>query len=166
MATKISTNMKKPVLRVGKKFSLSGWMIFDGLALIIIVGVLAARFAGASVDSTFNRTPNQMTGGSIGRSVANGEYRHVKATNGIHAETSVAVLPADVAASRQICAQFRVNSANTFVDIQLNGHFANKFVVSPGDVTLCTNVDNENRGGSVYAGTSGDANVYSIYGIR
>lgn len=165
MANKISTNLKKPVLKVGKKFTLSGWMIFDGLALIIIVGVLAARFAGASVDSTFMRTPQQMASGTLQRSVANGEYRRITAKD-VHAETSAAVVAQDVAASRQVCAQFRVNSANTFVDIQLNGHFANKFVAAPGEVTLCMDVNNDNLGGTVYAGTSGDANVYSIYGIR
>lgn len=165
MATKISTNLKKPVLKVGKKFTLSGWMIFDGIALIIIVGVLAARFAGASVDSTFMRTPQQMTSGTLQRSVASGEYRHIVAKD-IHAETSATVVASDVAASRQVCVKFRVNSANTFVDVQLNGHFANKFMVDPGDVTLCADVNNENQGGSIYAGTSGDANVYSIYGIR
>jgi hypothetical protein len=157
--------MKKPVLKVGKKFSLSGWMIFDGLALIIIVGVLAARFAGASVDSTFMRTPSQMEGGTLSRSVAQGVYRHIVAQD-VHAEASAQVSAEEVAASRQICAQMHVNSADTFVDIQINGHYANKFAVKSGDVLVCADVNNENKGGAVYAGTSGDANVLAIYGVR
>jgi hypothetical protein len=165
MASKISTNMKKPVLKVGKKFSLSGWMVFDGLALIIIVGVLAARFAGASVDSTFTRTPSEMNGGTLSRSVAHGVYRHIVA-EGVHAEASTQVSAEEVAASRQICAQMRVNSADTFVDIQINGHYANKFMTSAGDVVVCADVNNESKGGMVYAGTSGDANVSAIYGVR
>lgn len=165
MASKVSTNLKKPVLKVGKKFTLSGWMVFDGLALIIIVGVLAVRFAGASVDSTFNRTPSQMSGGTLSRSVASGVYRHIVAKD-VHAEASAPVTAAEVAASKQICAQMRVNSANTFVDIQLNGHFANEFAQNAGDVTVCVDVNNDTKGGVVYAGTSGDANVSAIYGIR
>lgn len=165
MANKISTNLKKPVLKVGKKFTLSGWMVFDGLALIIIVGVLAVRFAGASVDSTFTRTPSQMSGGELSRSVAHGVYRHIVA-NDVHAEATAQVTAAEVAASRQICAQMHVNSADTFVDIQINGHYANKFVVTAGDVLVCADVNNENKGGVVYAGTSGDANVSTIYGTK
>lgn len=165
MVNRISTNLSKPVLKVGKKFTLSGWMVFDGLALIIIVGVLAARFAGASVDSTFMRTPSQMSGGTVGRSIANGMYRHIVA-EGVHAEASVDISAAEAAASRQICAQMHVNSANTFVDIQVNGHYASKFMVSAGDVLVCTDVNNESRGGMVYAGTSGDASVSVIYGVR
>lgn len=165
MASKISTNLKKPALKVGKKFTLSGWMIFDGLALIIIVGVLAARFAGASVDSTFMRTPGQMNEGTLVRSAVNGVSRHVVA-GGIHGETSATVSAADIAASKQVCARVRVNSANTFIDIQINGHFANKFVTTPGDATVCADVNNENLGGEVFAGTSGDMSVYRIYGTR
>lgn len=165
MASKISTNLKKPVLKVGKKFALSGWMIFDGLALIIIVGVLAARFAGASVDSVFTRTPSQMNGGALSRSVAHGVYRHIVA-EGVHAEASAQLTADEVAASRQICAQMRVNSADTFVDIQINGHYASKFASKAGDVLVCAEVNYENKAGMVYAGTSGDANVSAIYGTR
>lgn len=163
---RISTNtLKKNSLSVGKKPKLNKWLVFDGIALIIIVGVLAVRFTRASVDSTFMRTPAQMTEGSLDRSVAAGEFRHVVAKS-IHAETSVAIDAADIAASRQVCAQFHVNSAKTFVDIQLNGHFANQYMEQPGDVTLCADVNNENKGGVIYAGTSGDVNVYSIYGTK
>lgn len=165
MANVSINKLKKPNLRVGKKYKLSGWLIFDGIALIIIVGVLAVRFAGASVDSTFTRTPAQMSGGTLGRSVASGNYRQIVAT-GIHAETNVTVMSAEVAASRQICAQMHVNSAKTFVDIQLNGHYASKFMENAGDVTVCADVNNENQGGVIYAGTSGSANVQSIYGTR
>lgn len=161
---KVSSMMTKRV-SIGKKFTLSGWMIFDGLALIIIVGVLAARFAGASVDSTFRRLPAQMMGGSLERSIAAGEYRHIIAKD-VHAEATAEVLATDIAASQQICARVRANSANTFVDIQLNGHYASEFVAQPGEVTVCADVNHENQGGTVYAGTSGDANVYSIYGIK
>lgn len=162
----ISVNkVMKNKLKVGKKFQVSGWMIFDAIALIIIVGVLAVRFTQASVDSTFMRTPQQMSQGTLQRSVAGGEYRHIVAKD-VHDEASAQVEAADIAASRQVCAQFHVNSADTFVDLQLNGHFANSFMTKPGDVTLCVDVNNENQGGVVYAGTSGNANVYRIYGTR
>lgn len=165
MASINPNNIMKRKLKVGKKFQLSGWMIFDGIALIIIVGVLAVRFTKASVDSTFMRTPQQMTSGELQRNVATGESRRIVA-EGVHAETSVAVTADDMAASRQVCAQFRVNSSQTFVDIQINGHFANSFADKPGNVTVCADVNNESVGGVIYAGTSGNANVLSIYGTR
>jgi hypothetical protein len=157
--------MKKPVLKVGKKFTLNGWMIFDGLALVIIVGVLAARFAGASVESTFKRTPDQMSGGTLSRSVANGISRHIVA-EGIHAETSVTVTAQELATSRQVCAQMKVNSAETFIDIQVNGKYANKFVTTPGEALVCVDLKGEQSDVTVYAGTSGDVNVSVIYGVQ
>ena len=156
---------KKNSLKAGKKFKLNRWLVFDGIVLIIIVGVLAVRFTRASVDSTFMRTPQQMNSGTIQRSVVGGEARHI-VTNEVHAETSVTVDATEMQASRQVCADMRANSPQNFVDIQINGHFANKFADKPGEVTVCADVNNDNRGGEIYVGTNGDASVYRIYGVR
>ena len=157
--------INKANLKVGKKVKLNAWLVFDGIALVIIVGVLAARLSNAGVDYTFMRTASQMSSGSLGRSVAASDYRHISA-DGVHAETTATVTAAEMAASKQICAEVRANSAKNFVDIQVNGHFANKFVETPGNTTVCVDVNNDKTGGVVYAGTSGDANVYSIYGTK
>lgn len=152
-------------LQVGKKFTISGWMLFDGIALIIIISVAAVRLTHAGVDYTFMRTAQQMEAGTLGRSVAAGEYRRLS-SNGIHAETSAEVTADELAASSQICAQMHVSSADTFADIQFNGHYASKFATSAGDVTVCVAIDKSSQGGKVYAGTSGKADVYSIYGSK
>lgn len=152
-------------LRVGKKFKLSGWLLFDGIVLIIIISVAAVRLTHAGGNYSFMRTPQQMQGGTLGRSVVTGDYRSL-VSNGIHAEASAIVSAEEVAASSQICAQMHVKSKDTFVDIQLNGHYANKFSTLAGDVTVCAPVNNEDKGGTVYAGTSGNADVYSIYGTN
>jgi len=152
-------------LRVGKKFKLSGWLLFDGIVLIIIISVAAVRLTHAGGNYSFMRTPQQMRGGTLGRSVVAGDYRSL-VSNGIHAEASAIVSAEEVAASSQICAQMHVKSKDTFVDIQLNGHYVNKFSTSVGDVTVCAPVNHEDKGGTVYAGTSGNADVYSIYGTN
>lgn len=152
-------------LKVGKKVTLNRWLIFDGIALIIVVGVLAARFSHAGVNYSFMRTPAQMSGGTLGRSITSGDYRHL-AANGVHAEASAKVTADEMAASTQVCAQMHVNSAKTFVDIQINGLYANKFVESAGDVTVCADTNKQAQGGDIFAGTSGDAQVISIYGAK
>lgn len=152
-------------LRVGKKFKLSGWMLFDGIVLIIIISVAAVRLTHAGGNYTFMRTPQQMQGGTLERNVVTGEYRKLVAS-GIHAEASATVATEEVAASSEICANFRVVSKDTFVDIQLNGHYVNKFSAGAGEVTVCAPVNHEDKGGVVYAGTSGNANVQSIYGVE
>lgn len=152
-------------LRVGKRFKLSGWFIFDGIVLLIIISVAAVRLTHAGVETTFMRTPQQMQGGSLGRSIVGSDYRRL-VSNGIHAEASATITAAEAAASRQICAQMHVNSADTFVDIQINGRYANKFANGSGDITVCVEVNNQDTGGVVYAGTSGNADVQSIYGTR
>lgn len=152
-------------LKVGKKFKLSGWLLFDGIVLIIIISVAAVRLTHAGANYTFTRTPQQMQGGTLARSVVNGEHRSLS-SNGIHAEASTSVTADEVAASSQICAQMRVKSSDTFVDVQINGHYASKFTTSAGDITICADVNHEAKGGTVYAGTSGKAEVYSIYGAQ
>ena len=152
-------------LRVGKRFKLSGWLLFDGIVLIIIISVAAVRLTHAGVDYTFMRTAGQMQSGTLSRSVTAGEYRGLL-SNGIHAETGASVTADEMAASSQVCAQMHVNSRDTFVDIQINGHYASKFSNAAGDVTVCADVNNEAKGGTVYAGTSGKADVYSIYGTK
>jgi hypothetical protein len=152
-------------LRVGKKYKLSGWMLFDGIVLIIIISVAAVRLTHAGGNYTFTRTPQQMQGGTLERNVITGEYRKL-VSNGIHAEASASVAAEEVVASGQICAQVHVASKNTFVDIQLNGHYASKFAASAGDVTVCAPLAGETKGGTVYAGTSGNADVQSIYGLQ
>lgn len=152
-------------LRVGKRFKLSGWLLFDGIALIIIISVAAVRLTHAGVDYTFMRTPQQMQSGVLSRSVTSGEYRQLS-SNGVHAETGASVTAGEMAASGQLCAQLHVNSSDTFVDIQVNGHYATKFANEAGDITVCVDVDYEAKAGTVYAGTSGKADVYSIYGTK
>lgn len=152
-------------LRVGKRFKLSGWLLFDGIVLIIIIGVAAVRLTHAGVDYTFMRTAQQMQSGTLGKSVTAGEYRGLS-SNGIHAETGASVTADEMAASGQVCAQMHVNSNDTFVDIQINGHYGSKFATAAGDITVCADVNNEAKAGTVYAGTSGKADVYSIYGTK
>ena len=100
-------SLKKANLKVGKKVTLNRWLVFDGIVLIIIVGVLAARFSHAGVNYTFMRTPSQMSGGTVGRSVTNGDYRHIVA-NGVHAEASAKASDQEMKASSQVCAQMHV----------------------------------------------------------
>lgn len=152
-------------LRVGKRFKISGWLLFDGIALIIIISVAAVRLTHAGANYTFTRLPEQMQGGTLGRSVVTGQYRRL-VSNGIHAEAGATVTQAEVQASSQICAQLHTNSNDTFVDIQFNGHYATKFASQAGDVTVCADLNGETQGGTIYAGTSGNADVYSIYGTR
>lgn len=158
-------SIKNANLKVGKKITLSGWLVFDGIALIVIVGVLAARMSHAGGNYVFIKSPQQMSGGSLARDVASGEYRHVVA-GGVHGETTAVVTTADITGSSQICADFRTNSAKNFIDIQLNGHYANKFVASSGNATVCADLNSDYAGGTIYAGTSGDVNVLSIYGVK
>lgn len=152
-------------LRVGKRVKLSGWLIFDGIALIIIISVATMRLTHAGVDYSFERLPQQMQGGTLKQGVVTGDYRQLVA-EGIHAEASSTVTAAEMAASKQVCARLRVASSDTFVDIQVNGKYANKFVSNAGDAVVCVDVNNQGAGGVVYAGTSGNADVYSIYGTK
>lgn len=158
-------NSSKAALKVGKTFKPSAWLVFDAIALVVIVGVLALRFTRASGQNTFSRTPQQMSKGTLSRSVASGTFRHIVA-DGVHAETGADVSTAEMAASTRVCASMHVNSPNTFIDIQVNGHFANQFVEKPGEATICAALDNDAQAGTVYAGTSGDASVYNIYGEK
>jgi len=151
-------------LRVGKRFKISGWLLFDGIVLLIIISVATLRLTQAGENYTFMVTPGQMQGGELKRSVVAGPYRQLVST-GIHAETSVAVTTDQVAASDKICANMHVRSKDTFIDIQLNGKYANKFVTTAGDTTVCVDVKGQSAVGTVYAGTSGNADVYSIYGL-
>ncbi len=152
-------------LRIGKNFKLSGWMLFDGIVLIIIISVAAVRLTHAGGNYTFMRTPQQMQGGTLERNVITGEHRKL-VSNGIHAEASATVETEEIAASSQICARMHVASKDTFVDIQLNGHYTNRFSAGAGEVTVCAPLDGDTKGGTVYAGTSGNADVQSIYGLE
>ena len=60
-------------LQLGKRFKLSGWMLFDGIVLIIIISVAAVRLTHAGGNYTFMRTPQQMQGGTMGKNVLTGD---------------------------------------------------------------------------------------------
>ena len=152
-------------LRVGKRFSLSGWLLFDGIVLMIIIGVAAVRLTHAGVNYTFMVNPSQMQGGSLSRNIATGESRRL-VSNGIHAETTAIVTADQIAASTEVCADIHVSSKNTFVDIQLNGQYASQFADQAGDKTVCVVIDKAAGAGTIYAGTSGNAEVHRIYGVQ
>jgi len=152
-------------LRVGRRFKISGWLLFDGIALIIIISIATLRLTHAGLNYSFERTPAQMQGGSLTHSVVSGDYRRL-VSSGIHAEASAVLTAQEVGESQQVCAQLHVNSKDTFIDIQLNGHYANAFVSRAADATVCVDVNHEASGGTVYAGTSGNADVQRIYGIK
>ena len=150
-------------LRVGKRFKISGWLLFDGIVLIIIISVATLRFTHAGANYSFLVNPAQMQGGELKRSVVDGSYRQL-VSNGIHAETSAVATTEQIKASKQVCADMRVRSNNTFIDVQFNGKYANKFVTQAGQATVCVELGSQAQGGTIYAGTSGNADVYQVYG--